>query len=70
MIFTQVFVHLFEWSWEDVAKECENWLGPKGYDAVQVSPPTAAWRTGFYNHGSWQKWEIKGSIRFPFSHVG
>eukprot|EP00435_Cladocopium_sp_Y103_P049123 s15_g14.t1 len=36
----EVFVHLFEWSWEDVAKECENWLGPKGYDAVQVSPPT------------------------------
>lgn len=33
-------MHLFEWSWEDVAKECENWLGPKGYDAVQVSPPT------------------------------
>lgn len=36
----EVFVHLFEWSWEDVAKECENWLGPKGYDAAQVSPPT------------------------------
>eukprot|EP00438_Fugacium_kawagutii_P013750 Skav218826 [mRNA] locus=scaffold2959:41923:45728:+ [translate_table: standard] len=40
----QVFVHLFEWSWDDVAKECENWLGPKGYDAVQVSPPTASRR--------------------------
>ncbi|CAK9085183.1 4-alpha-D-glucan glucanohydrolase) [Durusdinium trenchii] len=35
----EVFVHLFEWSWEDVAKECEDWLGPKGFDAVQVSPP-------------------------------
>ncbi len=34
-----VFVHLFEWKWTDIAKECENWLGPKGFAAVQVSPP-------------------------------
>jgi alpha-amylase len=33
------FVHLFEWSWSDVAKECEDWLGPKGFTAVQISPP-------------------------------
>ncbi|HEX6372131.1 MAG TPA: alpha-amylase family protein [Longimicrobium sp.] len=34
-----VFVHLFEWKWPDVAAECENVLGPAGYEAVQVSPP-------------------------------
>ena len=34
------FVHLFEWKWTDVAKECENFLGPKGFAAVQVSPAT------------------------------
>lgn len=34
-----VFVHLFEWKWADVANECENVLGPKGYKAVQISPP-------------------------------
>jgi alpha-amylase len=33
-------VHLFEWSWADIAIECEEWLGPKGFTAVQVSPPT------------------------------
>lgn len=33
------FVHLFEWSWADVATECEDFLGPKGFTAVQVSPP-------------------------------
>jgi alpha-amylase len=33
------FVHLFEWSWTDVATECESWLGPKGFKAVQISPP-------------------------------
>jgi alpha-amylase len=34
-----VFVHLFEWRWTDVAAECENVLGPAGFRAVQVSPP-------------------------------
>ena len=34
-----VFVQLFEWKWTDVAKECEQWLGPHGFAAVQVSPP-------------------------------
>jgi len=34
-----VFVHLFEWKWTDVARECEQVLGPFGYKAVQVSPP-------------------------------
>lgn len=34
-----VFVHLFEWKWSDVALECEKFLGPKGFSAVQVSPP-------------------------------
>ncbi len=34
-----VFVHLFEWKWTDIAPECENVLGPAGFKAVQVSPP-------------------------------
>lgn len=33
------FVHLFEWNWQDVATECEQFLGPKGFAAIQVSPP-------------------------------
>ncbi|MFN3374233.1 MAG: hypothetical protein ACK44M_11765, partial [Chloroflexus sp.] len=32
------FVHLFEWRWADIAKECV-YLAEKGYSAVQVSPP-------------------------------
>jgi len=32
-------VHLFEWKWTDITKECEEWLGPKGFTAIQVSPP-------------------------------
>ena len=34
-----VYVNLFEWRWADVARECETYLGPKGFAAVQVSPP-------------------------------
>ncbi|HNU04738.1 MAG TPA: alpha-amylase family protein, partial [Anaerolineae bacterium] len=33
-----VFVHLFEWRWADIEKECA-YLAQKGYSAVQVSPP-------------------------------
>jgi alpha-amylase len=34
-----VAVHLFEWKWTDIARECETVLGPAGVAAVQVSPP-------------------------------
>jgi alpha-amylase len=30
-------VHLFEWRWDDIARECENFLGPKGFAAVMAS---------------------------------
>lgn len=30
-------VHLFEWKWDDIAAECENFLGPKGFAGVQVT---------------------------------
>lgn len=33
------FVHLFEWTWKDIAKECEVFLGPKKFTGVQISPP-------------------------------
>ena len=34
-----VTANLFLWPWTAVAAECTNVLGPKGYGAVQVSPP-------------------------------
>jgi len=37
-----VMVHLFEWKWEDIALECERFLGPKGFGGVQISPPQEA----------------------------
>ncbi len=34
-----VVVELFAWPWDDVAVECEAFLGPAGYAAAQISPP-------------------------------
>ncbi|MEV4641163.1 alpha-amylase family protein [Actinoplanes sp. NPDC049548] len=34
-----VIVTLFEWNWVSVERECRDYLGPKGYGYVQVSPP-------------------------------
>ncbi|KAJ8721956.1 hypothetical protein PYW08_004358 [Mythimna loreyi] len=35
-----VIVQMFEWTWLDIAAECENFLGPNKYGAVQTSPAT------------------------------
>ncbi|KAG8970027.1 hypothetical protein FRC03_011826 [Tulasnella sp. 419] len=34
-----VIIQLFEWTWDSVAAECTNFIGPAGYGYVQVSPP-------------------------------
>ncbi len=54
-----VFVHLFEWRWPDIARECEVWLGPKGYKAVQISPPSehAIITSGGAFHPWWQRYQ-------------
>ncbi|UXH76475.1 carbohydrate-binding module family 20 domain-containing protein [Roseateles amylovorans] len=35
-------VQMFQWSWNDIATECTQWLGPQGFGAVQISPPGAS----------------------------
>lgn len=32
-------VQAFEYTWRDIAAECENFLSHKGYGGVQISPP-------------------------------
>ncbi|KAF5379275.1 hypothetical protein D9757_010696 [Collybiopsis confluens] len=34
-----VIVQMFEWTWNSIAAECTNFLGPAGYGYVQTSPP-------------------------------
>ncbi|KIJ56431.1 carbohydrate-binding module family 20 protein, partial [Sphaerobolus stellatus SS14] len=36
---TDVIIQMFEWTWDSVAAECTNFIGPAGYGFVQVSPP-------------------------------
>nr|XP_054764856.1 alpha-amylase A-like [Lytechinus pictus] len=43
-----VIVHLFEWPWNDIADECERFLGPYGFGGVQISPPN-----GHINGDQW-----------------
>lgn len=52
-----VFVHLFEWRWADVALECERYLGPKGFTAVQVSPPNEHAKLPAYAFPWWQRYQ-------------
>ncbi len=35
-------VQMFEWSWNDLATECSQFLGPQGYGGIQISPPAAS----------------------------
>ena len=66
------FVQLFEWKWPDIARECEEVLGPAGYTAVQVSPPNEhitgpAWWTR-YQPVSY-KIESRGGTREEFAEM-
>jgi alpha-amylase len=54
------FVHLFEWKWTDIAKECETFLGPKGFAAVQVSPPSEHAVLGASGYPWWQRYQTVG----------
>ncbi|CAK9106786.1 unnamed protein product [Durusdinium trenchii] len=35
-----VYIQLWEWNFEDIAKECVRYLGPNGISGVQISPVT------------------------------
>jgi alpha-amylase len=50
-------VQLFEWSWNDIATECTQWLGPQGYGGVQISPPGAS-----KNANGW--WDVYQPVNY------
>ncbi|GAA4835432.1 alpha-amylase [Saccharopolyspora rosea] len=50
-------VQLFEWPWASVASECTNVLGPKGYGAVQVSPPASSASLPDKGHPWWEVYQ-------------
>ncbi|MGD1859115.1 MAG: alpha-amylase family protein [Leptolyngbyaceae cyanobacterium] len=52
-----VTVHLFEWTWSDIARECETVLGPQGYLAVQISPPQEHVVAPEFGFPWWQRYQ-------------
>ncbi len=46
----QVVVQLFEWSWDAIARECEDVLGPKGFCGVQARGIHKEIETFLYNN--------------------
>ncbi|WP_433360249.1 carbohydrate-binding module family 20 domain-containing protein [Streptosporangium sp. CA-115845] len=55
-------VKLWNWNWNSVARECTDVLGPAGYSAVQVSPPSDSMSKG----GSvW--WDIYQPARYTLT---
>lgn len=53
----QVMVHLFEWKWSDIAKECENYLAQNEFCGVQVSPPMEHVILSGDNYPWWQRYQ-------------
>lgn len=52
-----VNVHLFEWKWNDIADECERFLGPRGFGGIQISPPNENVVLWTYNRPWWERYQ-------------
>ncbi|XP_077133885.1 pancreatic alpha-amylase-like [Ranitomeya variabilis] len=50
-------VHLFEWRWDDIAEECERYLGPNGFGGVQISPPNENLIVTNPNRPWWERYQ-------------
>ncbi len=50
-----IILQLFEWRWADIARECQQFLGPAGIAYVQISPPNEHVRLD-YADGVRQPW--------------
>ncbi|KAI5635033.1 alpha amylase, catalytic domain-containing protein [Phthorimaea operculella] len=50
-------VHLFEWKWDDIANECERFLGPRGFGGIQISPPNENLVIWANNRPWWERYQ-------------
>jgi len=57
-------VHLFEWSWDTIADECEQLLGPAMFAGVQISPPSEHRKV----NGEW--WERYQTVSYMLNSRG
>ena len=65
-------VHLFEWHWDTIAAECENFLGPHKFAAVQVSPPMENRIVPLKNGDRpwWERYQDSGITDYNPKHEG
>ncbi|MFJ3894575.1 carbohydrate-binding module family 20 domain-containing protein [Streptomyces sp. NPDC090083] len=60
-----VIANLWEWNWKSIASECTNVLGPAGYGAVQVAPPSESLKqTNYYWWDVYQPYSYDLNSRF------
>ncbi|WP_428934460.1 carbohydrate-binding module family 20 domain-containing protein [Streptomyces sp. ACT015] len=60
-----VIANLWEWNWTSVAAECTGVLGPAGYGAVQVAPPSESLKQpAFYWWDAYQPYSYDLDSRF------
>lgn len=60
-----VIANLWEWNWDSIASECTNILGPAGYGAVQVAPPSESLKqTDYYWWDVYQPYSYTLNSRF------
>ncbi|WP_433871989.1 alpha-amylase [Saccharopolyspora sp. CA-218241] len=50
-------IQMFQWPWESVGRECTEFLGPRGFGAVQVSPPQEHVVLPDQGHPWWQDYQ-------------
>ncbi|GAB6030326.1 Alphaamylase [Chamberlinius hualienensis] len=56
-----VIVEMFQWKWKDLALECERFLGPYGFGAIQTSPPS---ENAVVNDPARPWWEIYQPVSY------
>ncbi|MEV6482793.1 carbohydrate-binding module family 20 domain-containing protein [Streptomyces sp. NPDC051576] len=60
-----VIANLWEWNWDSIASECTDVLGPAGYGAVQVAPPSESLKqTNYYWWDVYQPYSYDLNSRF------
>lgn len=62
-------VHLFQWSWDSVATECADFLGPNGYSGVQVSPPQEHVVIPFSEGGNYPWWQDYQPVSYQIDNT-
>ncbi|WP_150242567.1 carbohydrate-binding module family 20 domain-containing protein [Nocardiopsis quinghaiensis] len=62
-------VHLFQWNWDSVAQECEDFLGPNGFGGVQVSPPQEHVVIPFAEGGNYPWWQDYQPVSYQIDNT-